>query len=83
MALLCVAAMVSFAVPVRSTTFWSLAVAVAGLAALLSLAVPAKLWGPAAAEFLCDRCKYQDARDCSRPERPNAKSCPDFRVRSF
>lgn len=31
--------------------------------------------------FLCDRCKYNDPRDCSRPERPNAERCPDFRSR--
>jgi hypothetical protein len=32
-------------------------------------------------EFLCDGCKYDNDRDCSRPERPNARSCPDFRRR--
>ena len=31
--------------------------------------------------FLCDRCKYNDARYCSRPERPNATRCPDFKGR--
>jgi len=31
--------------------------------------------------FLCDRCKYNDPRDCSRHERPNATRCPDFRSR--
>ncbi len=30
-------------------------------------------------EFLCDSCKYDNNRDCSRPERPNATDCPDFR----
>ncbi len=28
--------------------------------------------------FLCDRCKYNSPRYCTRPERPNAKRCPDF-----
>ena len=32
-------------------------------------------------EFLCDRCKYNDVRTCSRPERPNATTCPEFKVR--
>jgi hypothetical protein len=31
---------------------------------------------------LCDGCKYNDVRYCSRPERPNARMCPDFKVRS-
>jgi len=30
-------------------------------------------------EFLCDSCKYSDARYCSRPDRPNAKRCPDYK----
>jgi hypothetical protein len=32
-------------------------------------------------EFLCDRCKYNDVRTCSRPERPNATTCPEFKPR--
>ena len=32
-------------------------------------------------EFLCDRCKYDTVELCSRPERPNAKSCPEFKAR--
>lgn len=32
-------------------------------------------------EFLCDSCKYNDARYCTRPDRPNAKSCPDYKSR--
>lgn len=34
-----------------------------------------------AGEFLCDRCRYDDPRDCSRPERPNATRCDDYRPR--
>ena len=30
-------------------------------------------------DFLCDRCKYNDARYCSRPDRPNATECPDYK----
>ena len=32
-------------------------------------------------EFLCDRCKFNDVRYCSRPERPNATSCDDYKER--
>ena len=31
-------------------------------------------------EFLCDTCKYNDPRDCSQPDRPNATTCPDYCV---
>jgi hypothetical protein len=31
------------------------------------------------AKFLCDSCKYNDARYCSRSERPNATKCPDYK----
>lgn len=30
-------------------------------------------------EFLCDRCKYNHPNTCSRPERPNARVCPDYK----
>ena len=29
--------------------------------------------------FLCDRCKYNDVRYCSLPDRPNATKCPEFK----
>lgn len=32
--------------------------------------------------FLCDTCRYNDARYCSLPERPNATRCEDYRGRS-
>ncbi len=32
-------------------------------------------------EFLCDACKYNHPSACSRPERPNARRCPDYRQR--
>ncbi len=31
--------------------------------------------------YLCDRCKWDYGDACSRPERPNAKTCPDFKRR--
>jgi predicted nucleic acid binding AN1-type Zn finger protein len=32
-----------------------------------------------ASEFLCDNCKYDYGSVCCRPERPNARRCPDYR----
>jgi hypothetical protein len=32
-------------------------------------------------EFLCDNCKYDLPSACSRPQRPNAVKCPDYRPR--
>ncbi|HEX6970769.1 MAG TPA: hypothetical protein VF234_00925 [Limnochordia bacterium] len=29
--------------------------------------------------FLCDTCKYNYGSACHRPERPNARYCPDYR----
>jgi len=37
--------------------------------------------GQGSGEFLCDSCKFNDARYCSRRERPNATSCPDYKQR--
>ncbi|MEW6045993.1 MAG: hypothetical protein AB1609_05865 [Bacillota bacterium] len=31
--------------------------------------------------YLCDDCKYDYGDACRRPERPNARSCPDFSPR--
>ena len=30
-------------------------------------------------EFLCDTCKLNYRDICRRPERPNARICPDYR----
>lgn len=30
-------------------------------------------------EFLCDTCRYDYGSACSRPERPNARKCPDYK----
>jgi len=32
-------------------------------------------------EPLCDTCRYDYGDACSRPERPNARSCPDYKRR--
>lgn len=29
--------------------------------------------------YLCDRCKWDYGNVCTRPERPNARTCPDFK----
>jgi transposase-like protein len=29
--------------------------------------------------FLCDDCRYDYNAACSRPERPNALRCPDYK----
>ncbi len=83
-AVLSIAAMIDLAVPaipLRPAVYWAIALAAA---VLLALAARTPAGGGGflrRGEFLCDTCKYNDARDCSRPERPNATSCPDYRGR--
>ena len=31
--------------------------------------------------YLCDSCRWDYGDACRRPERPNAKTCPDFKRR--
>ncbi|MCB1196455.1 hypothetical protein KDK77_09740 [bacterium] len=31
--------------------------------------------------ILCDTCKYDYGDACTRPERPNARKCPDYKKR--
>lgn len=31
--------------------------------------------------YLCDRCRWDYGNVCTRPERPNARTCPDFKRR--
>lgn len=38
-----------------------------------------RLFATGASGFLCDRCRYNYLSACSRPERPNARTCPDFK----
>jgi hypothetical protein len=30
-------------------------------------------------KFLCDSCRYDYGSACTRPERPNATKCPDYK----
>ena len=30
-------------------------------------------------KFLCDNCRYDWGNACTRPERPNALRCPDYK----
>ena len=44
------------------------------------------LWGLGRAsrggsEFLCDTCRYNYGSACTRRERPNAVTCPDYKRR--
>jgi len=32
-------------------------------------------------KFLCDSCRYDYGDVCTRPERPNATRCPDYKRR--
>ncbi len=68
--------------------YWLLALLVAGVVALLSRG-NAAVRGPGddddryvrRGEFLCDSCRYNSARDCRLPDRPNAAACGDYRSR--
>lgn len=40
-----------------------------------------RLGGLGAARPLCDDCRYDYGDACSRPERPNARRCPDYKRR--
>ena len=40
-----------------------------------------RLFATGSAGYLCDRCKWDYGDACSRPERPNAKTCPDYKHR--
>jgi len=31
--------------------------------------------------YLCDSCKWDYGDICKRPERPNARTCPDYKRR--
>lgn len=31
--------------------------------------------------YLCDTCKWDYGAACRRPERPNARTCPDYKRR--
>lgn len=40
-----------------------------------------RLFALGPARPLCDRCKWDYGDACRRPERPNARRCPDFEQR--
>jgi hypothetical protein len=37
-----------------------------------------RLFGLEPAAPLCDSCKFDYGNACKRPERPNARVCPDY-----
>ena len=37
-----------------------------------------RLFALGASAPLCDRCKWDYGDVCKRPERPNARKCPDY-----
>ena len=40
-----------------------------------------KMFAMGGASYLCDSCRWDYGDACSRPERPNAKTCPDYKRR--
>ncbi len=86
-AVVCIALMLLFAVgplaAVHPGLFWAAVIALVVIAAAAALRGRAGSRGGVAGsgEFLCDTCKLNDARYCSRPERPNATRCPEYRGR--
>ena len=76
-AVLCAAAVLQrFVLHAPPRIFWIVAVIAACALALASRSARAILLPRS--RFLCDTCKYDDPRYCSRPERPNATVCPDY-----
>jgi len=51
------------------------------LLALLGAPFRALKSGVGVGGYLCDRCKWDYGDACRRPERPNARTCPDFKPR--
>jgi hypothetical protein len=79
-AVLCIASLVYPVVPISPQIFFTSALGLAILAALFAGRSPVD-GRPPRGRFLCDTCKLNDARYCSRPGRPNATECPDYRGR--
>ena len=44
-------------------------------------AIMRRLFALGGSSSMCDRCKWDYGDACSRPERPNAKTCPDYKHR--
>ena len=40
-----------------------------------------KLFALGRSGYLCDTCKWDYGDVCERPERPNAKTCPEYKRR--
>ena len=70
------------ALGLSSFGYWALVLAAAIVAALVAQKGTAgALFTQGSNEFLCDTCRYNSERDCSRPERPNAVRCPEYKRR--
>ncbi|MAB90452.1 MAG: hypothetical protein CMJ90_13465 [Planctomycetes bacterium] len=68
---------------IGTTVFWGCMIALGALVTgLLASRRSQSRPGALSGGFLCDGCKYDDQRYCSRPERPNARQCPDYKPRS-
>jgi len=40
-----------------------------------------RLFAKSGGNYLCDTCKFDYGDACRRPERPNARVCPDYKRR--
>lgn len=40
-----------------------------------------RLFAARSKRYLCDSCKWDYGNACTRPERPNALQCPDYKRR--
>lgn len=64
--------------------YWGILITLGIVAAVAARPAGSPRWqddGGPGGEFLCDRCQYNDARYCGRPERPNAVRCPEYKAR--
>jgi len=41
-----------------------------------------RLFAVGSKRYLCDTCKWDYGNACSRPERPNALVCPDYKKKA-
>ena len=78
----CAAALVVAFVPLEPIPRGAAALVAALVAGIGAAALwTPKSWLSGGGGFICDRCKYDNERDCSHPERPNARRCDDFKSR--
>lgn len=40
-----------------------------------------RMFAKSGGNYLCDTCKWDYGNACTRPERPNARTCPDYKKR--